>query len=135
MDILTAFFSSSLPQEPAIMPVEAVVIVGTDHARVFGGDLHREDMYDTRPRPGATHRTRGVDAMKTIGIILIVAGSIALIYGGFSYTKNREVVDLGPLEITTSEQKTFPVPAVVGAAALIGGIVLLVSGMRRARSL
>jgi Na+/H+ antiporter NhaC len=78
--------------------------------------------------------TRGIEAMKTIGILLIVAGSIALIYGGFSYTKNRQVVDLGPLEITTSEQKTFPIPAVVGAAVLIGGIVLLAGGTRRARS-
>ena len=73
--------------------------------------------------------------MKTIGIVLIVAGIIALVYGGFSYTKNREVVDLGLLEITTSEQKAFPIPAAVGAAALIGGIVLLVGGTRRARSL
>lgn len=67
MDFLAAPFSSSLPQDLAIVPVETVAIEGTDHARDVGGDLHSEDMYDAMPRPVAAHRTRGVGAMKTIG--------------------------------------------------------------------
>lgn len=73
--------------------------------------------------------------MKTIGIVLVIAGVIALVYGGFSYSRNREVLDLGPLEITTTEHKTFPIPAVVGAAVLVAGFVLLISGNRRSRPL
>ncbi|MBK7190285.1 MAG: DUF3185 domain-containing protein [bacterium] len=71
--------------------------------------------------------------MKTLGIVLVIAGVIALVYGGFSYTRDRKVVDLGPLEITASENRSFPIPAVVGAAVLIGGVLLLVTGNRRSR--
>ncbi len=73
--------------------------------------------------------------MKTIGIVLVIAGVIALAYGGFSYTREREVLDLGPLEITATEHKTFPIPAAIGAAVLVTGLVLLISGNRRSRVL
>lgn len=72
--------------------------------------------------------------MRTIGIVLAIAGVIALIYGGFDYTRNREVLKLGSLEITASEHKTFPVPAVVGVLVLAGGVALLVGGTRRSRA-
>jgi len=72
--------------------------------------------------------------MRTIGIVLAIAGALALIYGGFDYTRDKNVLDLGPLEITTTEHKTFPIPAVVGVVALIAGVVLLVGGNRRSRS-
>ena len=71
--------------------------------------------------------------MKTIGIVLVIAGVIALVYGGFSYSRNREVLDLGPLEITATEHKTFPIPAAVGAAVLIAGFVLVIGSNRRLR--
>lgn len=71
--------------------------------------------------------------MRIIGIVLAIAGAIALAYGGFDYTRHHEVMQLGPLEITTSEHRTFPIPAVVGLIALVGGIVLLVSDTRSRR--
>ncbi len=73
--------------------------------------------------------------MKTLAIVLVIAGVVALVYGGFSYTRDRKVVDLGPLEITASENRSFPIPAVVGAAVLLGGVLLLVNGNRRSRPL
>lgn len=72
--------------------------------------------------------------MKTIGIVLAIAGALALIYGGFDYTRERNVLDLGPLEITTTEHKSFPIPAVVGVIVLVAGVVFLVGGNRRSRS-
>jgi hypothetical protein len=72
--------------------------------------------------------------MKTLGIVLAIAGVLALVYGGFDYTRNRNVLDLGPLEITTTEHKSFPIPAVVGAVVLVAGVALLVGGNRRSRS-
>ena len=69
--------------------------------------------------------------MKIIGIVLIVLGAIALAYGGISYTKREKVVDIGPLEATTETRETIPLPPVLGALALAGGIVLLVVGSRR----
>ena len=73
--------------------------------------------------------------MKTLAIVLVIAGVVALVYGGFSYTRDRKVVDLGPLEITASENRSFPIPAVVGAAVLLGGVLRLVNGNRRSRPL
>ena len=72
--------------------------------------------------------------MKTIGIVLAIAGALALIYGGFDYTRERNVLDLGPLEITTTEHKSFPIPAVVGVIVLVAGVVVLVGGNRRSQS-
>jgi hypothetical protein len=70
--------------------------------------------------------------MKIAAIVLIVLGVIALAYGGFSYTREKKVLDIGPLEATTKERKTIPLPPVVGIAAIAGGVaILLVSGRRR----
>jgi hypothetical protein len=63
---------------------------------------------------------------KAIGVVLIVAGLVGLLYGGFSYTKRDKIIDLGPIEATKTETKTVPLPPIVGALALIGGVVLLV---------
>ena len=70
--------------------------------------------------------------MKILGIALVVLGVVALVYGGIAYSKDRTVLEIGSLEVTASEQKSFPVPAVVGAAILIGGVALLVVDKRRA---
>lgn len=69
--------------------------------------------------------------MKIIGIVLIVVGALALAYGGISYTRREKVLDIGPLEATTETRETIPLPPVLGAIALAGGIVLVVVGSRR----
>jgi drug/metabolite transporter (DMT)-like permease len=68
--------------------------------------------------------------MKAIGIVLIVIGVIALIYGGFTYTTQKKVLDVGPIQATKSENHTVPLPPILGALALIGGVVLLVTDKR-----
>ncbi len=62
---------------------------------------------------------------KTLGLILIVLGVVGLAWGGFSYTTQKKVVDLGPIQATKSTKHTFPLPPIAGAALLIGGIVLV----------
>jgi hypothetical protein len=70
--------------------------------------------------------------MKIAAIVLIVVGVIALAYGGISYTKEKKVLDIGPLEATTKERRTIPLPPVVGIVAIAGGVaILLVSGRKR----
>lgn len=69
--------------------------------------------------------------MKIAGILLIVFGVIALAYGGFSYTKTEEIVDLGPIQATAETRETVPLPPILGGLALAGGIVLLIAGSRR----
>jgi hypothetical protein len=68
--------------------------------------------------------------MKFAGILLIVLGVLALMYQGFSYTKQDKVVDIGPVEVNKETRKTIPLPPIVGAVALVGGIVLI-AGSRR----
>jgi hypothetical protein len=51
---------------------------------------------------------------KTVGIILIVIGAAMLIWGGFSYTKQEKVVDMGPLEITAAKKETVNWPPFAG---------------------
>ncbi len=69
--------------------------------------------------------------MKIAGIVLIVLGALALAYGGFSYTKREKIVDLGPIQATAETKETVPLPPVLGAIALAGGIVMLVMGSRK----
>jgi uncharacterized membrane protein len=66
-----------------------------------------------------------------VGILLIVLGVIAFAYQGFSYTTTEKAVDLGPIQINTEREHTFPLPPIVGGIALIGGIALLVVGGKK----
>jgi uncharacterized membrane protein YidH (DUF202 family) len=68
--------------------------------------------------------------VKLIGIILIVCGIMALAMGGFSYTKREKVLDLGPIEATTTTRKTVPITPIAGVAALAGGIALVAFGSK-----
>jgi hypothetical protein len=73
--------------------------------------------------------------MKTatiLGIALIALGLVAFVYQGITYTTQENVIDLGPLQATVEKEKTIPLPPIVGGLALVGGIVLLISGGRRA---
>ena len=71
--------------------------------------------------------------MKTsivVGILLIALGLGALAYQRFSYTTKEKVLDVGPIEATKETTRTVPLPPVVGAIALIGGVGLIAAGSR-----
>ena len=70
-------------------------------------------------------------ASAIVGVVLIVAGLLALAYGGFSYTDRETVLDVGPIEATAETRETVPIPPILGGAAVVGGVVLLVMGLRR----
>jgi len=65
-----------------------------------------------------------------VGIVLIIIGVVALAYQGFTYTTREKAVDLGPIQITAEKEHTVPLPPIVGVAALVGGIALLVMGKK-----
>lgn len=67
---------------------------------------------------------------KLIGIILIAAGSLGLIYGGFTYTKETTGFKLGPLELQVKEKETVSVPLLLSAGAIAFGVFLLVIGRK-----
>jgi hypothetical protein len=71
--------------------------------------------------------------MKTlpiVGLILIVLGIISFAYQGINYTTHKKIVDIGPIQASTTEHKTIPLPPIFGGLALVGGIVLLMAGRK-----
>jgi TRAP-type C4-dicarboxylate transport system permease small subunit len=72
-----------------------------------------------------------MNATRAIAIALIVAGALALLYGGFTYTKDTTAVKLGPLELSVKENKTVSVPVWVGVGAIVVGGLLLVLGGKK----
>ena len=66
-----------------------------------------------------------------VGILLVVLGALALAYQGISYNRHEDVVNLGPLQVTTETHQRLPVPPILGGLALTGGIALLVVGARK----
>src|SRR4029453_82015 len=69
-------------------------------------------------------------ASMIVGILLIVLGIVALGYEGITYTTREKVVDIGPLKASVEKKKTIPLSPVLGGAALIGGVVLVLAGSR-----
>jgi hypothetical protein len=65
-----------------------------------------------------------------LAVVLIVAGVLALVYRGFSYTKERHEAKLGPISLQVDEKKQVDIPVWVGVIAVAGGVVLLVSDRR-----
>ena len=68
--------------------------------------------------------------MKPLAVILVIFGVLALVYQGFTYTTQKKVLDVGPIQATKQEHHTVPLPPILGALALIGGVVILVSDRR-----
>ena len=65
-----------------------------------------------------------------IAIVLFIIGIISLGYQGITYTTQKKVVDIGPIQATKQEHKTIPLPPIIGVIALVGGAVLLVGDRR-----
>ena len=69
--------------------------------------------------------------MKIAGILLIIFGIAALIYGGFTYTSQKKVVDIGALQINRTENHTLLVPPILGLVAIAGGAGLICFGVKK----
>ena len=63
--------------------------------------------------------------MTVLAIALIVLGVISFAYQGITYTTHKKVLDIGPLQASTTEHHTVPLPPILGGIALVGGILLL----------
>jgi hypothetical protein len=73
-----------------------------------------------------------MNPVKITAIVLIIAGVLGLVYGGFSYTKDTTVVKLGPIEVSARERQTVNVPMWAGVGAIaIGGLLLVFGGKRQ----
>ena len=69
-----------------------------------------------------------MNTTKVLGIALLVAGVLGLVYGGFSYTKDTTAVKLGPIELTVKEKQSVNIPLWAGIASIVAGGALLALG-------
>ena len=66
--------------------------------------------------------------MTWVGILLIVLGALVLAYQGINYTREKKVLDVGSVHLTTETHERIPIPPILGGLALVGGVVLVVMG-------
>lgn len=66
-----------------------------------------------------------MSAVKMLGIVLIAAGVLGLLYGGFTYTQDTHEAKLGPIELSIKDKKTVNVPVWAGVGAIVAGALLL----------
>jgi uncharacterized membrane protein YidH (DUF202 family) len=69
-------------------------------------------------------------SVKLIGVILIAFGLLALAMGGINYTKREKVLDIGPVTAVTEKHESIPLSPIVGIAAVVAGVALVVAGSR-----
>jgi drug/metabolite transporter (DMT)-like permease len=72
-----------------------------------------------------------MNTTRLIAIVLIVAGVLGLVYGGFSYTKDTTAVKIGPIELSVKEKETVNIPMWAGIGAIVVGGLLLVLGNKK----
>ena len=63
--------------------------------------------------------------MKGLGIVLVIVGLVALIYGGISWTRKDTIVDAGPVEITKDKREGIAIPPLAGVIAVVAGVALI----------
>jgi hypothetical protein len=66
-----------------------------------------------------------LSTIRVVAIVLIIAGTLGLVYGGFSYTKETHDAKLGPLELSVKEKQTVSIPVWAGVGAIAAGTILL----------
>jgi len=86
--------------------------------RIFNNDYFQSGEYE-------------MNQIKIVAAILMMAGVLALVYGGFTYTKSTQQAKIGPLELTVQDKETVNVPVWAGVGAIvIGGLLLLAPGKK-----
>lgn len=74
-----------------------------------------------------------MSATKVIGVVLIVAGVLALVYRGFTYTRETHTakIPIVNAEIKVEDKERVTIPTWAGVAAVVVGGALLLAGRSR----
>lgn len=72
-----------------------------------------------------------MSARRIVGLVLLIVGIVALVWGGVFWTDRDTVIDAGPVEVATENREGFALPPIVGVLAVVGGIALLAIPDRR----
>ena len=68
--------------------------------------------------------------MRILGIVLVVLGLVGVLCGGLSWTRQKPVVDVGPVEINPETRESLPIPPIAGAVLLVAGVAVIVGSRR-----
>ena len=63
---------------------------------------------------------------RIVGLVLVIIGLVSLLWGGISWTREKTIVDIGPIQARSQERERIPLPPIVGGLALVAGAILLV---------
>lgn len=69
-----------------------------------------------------------MNAARILALILIIAGVLGLIYGGFDYFRDNHAAKVGSLEFAIRTRHTILVPTWLSVGAIGAGVVLLLLG-------
>jgi len=72
-----------------------------------------------------------MSSTKMMAFVLLLAGALALAYGGFTYTKDTHDADIGPIHLSVDEKERVNIPVWAGIGAIVLGGVLLTVGFKR----
>ena len=70
--------------------------------------------------------------MKTLGIVLIVAGVVMMIITGVNVVRPEKVVDLGKVEIIKEHDEPISWSPIVGTVLLVAGVVVVLTSGKKA---
>lgn len=65
-----------------------------------------------------------------IGIVLIILGIIGFATGGFSFTHEKKVIDMGPVQVSHQEKETYPISPILSTIAVVAGVGLVAVGVK-----
>jgi hypothetical protein len=72
-----------------------------------------------------------MSSLRIAALVLLIAGVLGVAYGGFSYTKEKHDVKIGPVELAVKEKERVNIPLWVGIGAVaLGGILFGMGGRR-----
>ena len=72
-----------------------------------------------------------MSARRIVGLVLIAIGMVILLWGGVFWTDRDTIVDAGPIEVQTENREGVSLPPILGALALVGGVILVLVPSRR----
>ncbi len=69
--------------------------------------------------------------MRLIGVLLIIIGTVGIIWGGVSFVKDRDTAKIGPVDVAIEHKERVNIPPIIGVIALIAGGIIVGANSRR----
>jgi hypothetical protein len=70
--------------------------------------------------------------LRILGIVLLAAGLVGLAVGTFQYTRQKKVLDAGPIHIERKATETVTIPPLAaGGVAALGLVLTVIAGRRK----